>query len=108
VHVKEKEAIKDRYLGMLKKKKRIRRLNERKFVFDWDAGDDTSHDYNPLYNEKHQIQVSNYRPRPTYDSILINCHIFLIIGDPFWPNFLLKNCGSLIQGSTSELNYTVA
>ena len=58
---KEKEAIKERYLGQLKKKKRIRRLNERKFVFDWDAGDDTAHDYNPLYNEKHQIQVRQDR-----------------------------------------------
>ncbi|XP_052091689.1 probable ATP-dependent RNA helicase DDX23 [Mytilus californianus] len=50
------EAIKDRYLGMAKKKRRIRRLNDRKFVFDWDAGDDTSTDYNPLYKEKHQVQ----------------------------------------------------
>ena len=32
------------------------RLNDRKFVFDWDAGEDTSHDYNPLYSEKHNIQ----------------------------------------------------
>merc|ERR1712223_25393 len=53
---KEKEAIKDRYLGAIKKKKRIRKLNDRKFVFDWDAGEDTSYDYNPLYNEKHNIQ----------------------------------------------------
>ena len=53
---KEKEAIKDRYLGAAKKKKRIRRLNDRKFVFDWDAGEDTSYDYNPIYNEKHNIQ----------------------------------------------------
>ena len=54
---KEKSAIRDRYLGQIRKKKRIRRLNDRKFVFDWDAGDDTSHDYNPLYNERHHIQV---------------------------------------------------
>ncbi len=53
---KEKEAVKDRYLGALKKKKRVRRLNDRKFVFDWDAGEDTSHDYNPIYNDKHSIQ----------------------------------------------------
>ena len=53
---KEKEAIKDRYLGAIKKKKRIRRMNDRKFVFDWDAGEDTSHDYNPIYSEKHNIQ----------------------------------------------------
>ena len=53
---KEQNAIRDRYLGMVKKKKRMRRLNDRKFVFDWDAGEDTSTDYNPLYKEKHQIQ----------------------------------------------------
>ncbi|KAH3721763.1 probable ATP-dependent RNA helicase DDX23 [Dreissena polymorpha] len=53
---KELEAIKERYLGMKKKKKRIRRLNDRKFVFDWDAGDDTSIDYNALYKEKHEVQ----------------------------------------------------
>ncbi|KAL3831667.1 hypothetical protein ACJMK2_023390 [Sinanodonta woodiana] len=52
----ESQAIKDRYLGIIKKKKRVRRLNDRKFVFDWDAGDDTSKDYNPLYKERHQIQ----------------------------------------------------
>jgi ATP-dependent RNA helicase DDX23/PRP28 len=54
---KEKDAIRDRYLGQLRKKKRIRRLNERKFVFDWEVTDDTSHDYNPLYNNRHHIQV---------------------------------------------------
>ena len=32
-------------------------MNDRKFVFDWDATDDTSVDYNPLYKEKHQIQL---------------------------------------------------
>ncbi|XP_059478818.1 probable ATP-dependent RNA helicase DDX23 [Neocloeon triangulifer] len=53
---KEGEAIKERYLGLLKKKRRVRRLNDRKFVFDWDAGEDTSVDYNPIYKEKHQVQ----------------------------------------------------
>ncbi|XP_013064804.2 probable ATP-dependent RNA helicase DDX23 isoform X2 [Biomphalaria glabrata] len=53
---KESEAIRERYLGIIKKRKRIRRLNDRKFVFDWDAGDDTSNDYNQLYKEKHQVQ----------------------------------------------------
>ena len=46
----------ERYLGIIKKKRRIRRLNDRKFVFDWDAGDDTSTDYNPLYKERHGVQ----------------------------------------------------
>lgn len=54
---KELEAIKDRYLGQQKKKKRVRRLNDRKFVFDWDAGDDTSVDYNPIYKQKHQVHL---------------------------------------------------
>ncbi|KAK6627595.1 DEAD (Asp-Glu-Ala-Asp) box polypeptide 23 [Polyplax serrata] len=53
---KEAEAIKERYLGIVKKKRRVRRLNDRKFVFDWDAGEDTSLDYNPLYKERHQVQ----------------------------------------------------
>lgn len=34
----------------------MRRLNDRKFVFDWDAGDDTSLDYNELYKERHGVQ----------------------------------------------------
>jgi ATP-dependent RNA helicase DDX23/PRP28 len=25
-------------------------------VFDWDAGEDTAVDYNPIYKEKHTIQ----------------------------------------------------
>lgn len=52
---KEGEAIKERYLGLVKKKRRVRRLNDRKFVFDWDASEDTSVDYNPLYKERHQV-----------------------------------------------------
>ncbi|CAH8464802.1 unnamed protein product [Heterobilharzia americana] len=55
--VQEEQVIKERYLGQKRlTKRRPRRLNERKFVFDWDAADDTSQDYNPLYKEKHQIQ----------------------------------------------------
>ncbi|XP_028135225.1 probable ATP-dependent RNA helicase DDX23 [Diabrotica virgifera virgifera] len=53
---KEQDAIKERYLGLIKKKRRVRRLNDRKFVFDWDAGEDTSLDYNNLYKERHQVQ----------------------------------------------------
>lgn len=56
VNEKLKAAVKDRYLGAIKKKKKVRKLNDRKFVFDWDAGEDTSHDYNPIYNERHGIQ----------------------------------------------------
>ncbi|XP_057671652.1 probable ATP-dependent RNA helicase DDX23 [Diorhabda carinulata] len=53
---KEQDAIRERYLGLIKKKRRVRRLNDRKFVFDWDAGEDTSVDYNSLYKERHQVQ----------------------------------------------------
>lgn len=54
---KESEAIRERYLGQVRKKKKIRKLNERKFVFDWDAGEDTSTDYNVLYKNRHTIQL---------------------------------------------------
>ena len=50
-----RDAVNERYLGVIKKKKRIRRLNDRKFVFDWDASEDTSVDYNDLYIEKHNV-----------------------------------------------------
>lgn len=53
---KEEYAIKERYLGIVKKKKKIRRLNDRKFVFDWDGTDDTSVDYNNLYKTRHEVQ----------------------------------------------------
>lgn len=53
---KELEAIRERYLGITKKKRRVRRLNDRKFVFDWDASEDTAVDYNPIYKERHTIQ----------------------------------------------------
>lgn len=54
---KEQDAIKERYLGLVKKKRRVRRLNDRKFVFDWDAGEDTSLDYNNLYKDRHQVRI---------------------------------------------------
>jgi ATP-dependent RNA helicase DDX23/PRP28 len=34
-------AIRTRYLGVDKKKRKIRKMNDRKFIFDWDAQDDT-------------------------------------------------------------------
>lgn len=40
----------------MKKKRRVRRLNDRKFVFDWDTNEDTSADYNALYKERHHVQ----------------------------------------------------
>ena len=45
-----------RYLGAGKRKRRVRKMNDRKFVFDWDATEDTAVDYNPIYSERHQNQ----------------------------------------------------
>ncbi|KAK7467003.1 mRNA splicing protein prp28 [Stygiomarasmius scandens] len=41
-------AIRSRYLGVDKKKRKIRKMNDRKFVFDWDTQDDTFADDSPL------------------------------------------------------------
>lgn len=41
-------AIRSRYLGVDKKKRKIRKMNDRKFVFDWDAQDDTFAEDSPL------------------------------------------------------------
>lgn len=41
-------CLQERYLGGVKKRRRTRHLNDRKFVFEWDASEDTSIDYNPL------------------------------------------------------------
>lgn len=38
---KDLTAIRSRYLGVDKKKRKIRKMNDRKFVFDWDEQDDT-------------------------------------------------------------------
>ncbi|KAG6890460.1 hypothetical protein C0992_001507 [Termitomyces sp. T32_za158] len=40
-------AIRSRYLGVDKKKRKIRKMNDRKFVFDWDTQDDTFADDAP-------------------------------------------------------------
>ena len=35
---------------------RLRRQAERKFVFEWDASDNTEVDYNELYLQRHELQ----------------------------------------------------
>ncbi|KAJ7489800.1 P-loop containing nucleoside triphosphate hydrolase protein [Mycena galericulata] len=37
----DRAAIRSRYLGVDKKKRKMRKINDRKFVFDWDNQDDT-------------------------------------------------------------------
>lgn len=36
------DAIRSRYLGVDKKKRKIRKMNDKKFVFDWDEQEDTN------------------------------------------------------------------
>ncbi|MEN2496595.1 MAG: DEAD (Asp-Glu-Ala-Asp) box polypeptide 23 [Marteilia pararefringens] len=50
------DAIKNRYLGLQKPRKK-RKIKDRKFIFDWDENEDTSTDYNSLYEKTHQIQM---------------------------------------------------
>ncbi|KAI9591501.1 P-loop containing nucleoside triphosphate hydrolase protein [Syncephalis fuscata] len=57
VNEKELEAIKQRYMGAEKKKRKIRKMTEKKFVFDWDANEDTSKDFNPIYANRHDAQL---------------------------------------------------
>lgn len=40
----------------VKERKKPRKNSERKFLFDWNAEEDTSTDYNPLYAQKHDAQ----------------------------------------------------
>uniref|UniRef100_A0A8C1CT72 Probable ATP-dependent RNA helicase DDX23 n=1 Tax=Cyprinus carpio carpio TaxID=630221 RepID=A0A8C1CT72_CYPCA len=58
---KELQAIKERYLGGMKKRRRTRHLNDRKFVFEWDAYFIfycIAFDLDCLsYKEKHQVQL---------------------------------------------------
>ncbi|PSC74094.1 DEAD-box ATP-dependent RNA helicase 21 [Micractinium conductrix] len=55
---RELELIKQQYLGAEKVKKKVLKATERmKFVFDWDAGEDTSRDLNPLYQNLHEANL---------------------------------------------------
>ncbi|KAI9347751.1 P-loop containing nucleoside triphosphate hydrolase protein [Obelidium mucronatum] len=44
-------------MGAEKKKRKIRRMNEKKFVFDWGADEDTAVDINPIYSNRHDVQL---------------------------------------------------
>ncbi|KAI9222704.1 P-loop containing nucleoside triphosphate hydrolase protein [Blastocladiella britannica] len=70
----EREQIRLRFLGSGNEKKRTRRMNERQFVFDWDASEDTSRDANPLYMKRAEYtafgrgHVGGIDPRDSEDS----------------------------------------
>ena len=52
------DMIKKQYLGGEKLKKKMLKPSEKfKFNFDWEAGDDTSKDLNPLYINTHEAQL---------------------------------------------------
>ncbi|KAJ1678282.1 mRNA splicing protein prp28, partial [Spiromyces aspiralis] len=54
----ELKAIKEQYLGRSDADKRKnRRPNDKRVVFDWDDTDDTSRDYNDLYVHRHEPQM---------------------------------------------------
>lgn len=53
-------AIKMQYLGIKAEKKRLLKPSEKFkniFNFDWDKADDTSTDYNPIYNSRLQTNL---------------------------------------------------
>jgi ATP-dependent RNA helicase DDX23/PRP28 len=56
---KELQEIRDSYLGKKLKKKNIVKPSEKFskiFQFDWEAGDDTSNDLNPIYSSRMAVQ----------------------------------------------------
>jgi len=44
-------------MGLEDKERKIRKRNDKKFVFDWNADDDTSRDLNPIYSHRHSAQL---------------------------------------------------
>ncbi|KAI1316005.1 DEAD (Asp-Glu-Ala-Asp) box polypeptide 23 [Mortierella claussenii] len=54
---KEIELVKKKYMGIEDKERKIRKRNDKKFVFDWNADDDTSRDLNPIYTHRHSAQL---------------------------------------------------
>uniref|UniRef100_A0AC35TT63 RNA helicase n=1 Tax=Rhabditophanes sp. KR3021 TaxID=114890 RepID=A0AC35TT63_9BILA len=63
------DTIKTRYCGKDKeKKKRTRKVHGRTFNFSWDECDDTSKEYNKLYQDKHEIQFFGRGTRAGFDS----------------------------------------
>mmetsp|Transcript_19753 Transcript_19753/g.49873 ORF Transcript_19753/g.49873 Transcript_19753/m.49873 type:complete len:800 (+) Transcript_19753:151-2550(+) len=56
--LKELESIKAQYLGQEKVKKRMLKPSDKfKFNFDWENSEDTSKDFNPLYNNLHEAPL---------------------------------------------------
>ncbi|KAF9912790.1 mRNA splicing protein prp28 [Linnemannia zychae] len=54
---KEIESVKKHYMGIDDKERKVRKRSDKKFVFDWNADDDTSRDLNPLYTHRHSAQL---------------------------------------------------
>ena len=44
-------------MGGQSKRRKLKRYNDKKFVFGWEDSDDTSVDINPLYNQRKQITM---------------------------------------------------
>ena len=59
---KELADIKLQYMGEKKQKKKMVKASEKfRFNFDWEAGEDTSRDHNPLYDQTHQVRIGRLR-----------------------------------------------
>ncbi|KAJ3299985.1 DEAD (Asp-Glu-Ala-Asp) box polypeptide 23 [Borealophlyctis nickersoniae] len=54
---KELQAIREKYMGIERKKRKVRKMSDKKFVFDWDTQEDTSVDINPIYANRHEPQM---------------------------------------------------
>lgn len=60
VSEREKQAIKDKYLGKTAPKKKVVKASEKfakNYQFDWEATEDTSADLNPLYAKKLDVNL---------------------------------------------------
>jgi ATP-dependent RNA helicase DDX23/PRP28 len=44
-------------MGIDDKERKVRKRSDKKFVFDWNADDDTSRDLNPIYTHRHSAQL---------------------------------------------------
>ncbi|KAJ3302873.1 mRNA splicing protein prp28 [Kappamyces sp. JEL0829] len=77
------DSVKEKYLGVQNKEKRkIRKLNDKKFVFDWAQDEDTSQDHNPLYQTKHTSELLLKRKLGGMESIEKSSRGYLSLANP--------------------------
>ncbi|KAL2915438.1 mRNA splicing protein prp28 [Polyrhizophydium stewartii] len=57
IESEEMSAIRNRYMGVKQERRKIQRMSEKKFMFEWDEAEDTSKDANPIYAKRHEAQL---------------------------------------------------